>query len=97
MANVSVDGAIHFVCMDWRHMIELQSAGDNIYSELKNLVVWKKSNGGMESHLHGTDTIGRKSSPRKPAIMHGSLVEGCGPPSIPLSFILAIVLPSRDT
>jgi DNA modification methylase len=47
MANVSVDGAIHFVCMDWRHMTELQSAGDNIYSELKNLVVWKKSNGGM--------------------------------------------------
>ncbi|WP_299749745.1 site-specific DNA-methyltransferase [uncultured Boseongicola sp.] len=47
MANVSVDGAIHFVCMDWRHMTELQAAGDKIYSELKNLVVWKKSNGGM--------------------------------------------------
>ena len=47
MANVSVDGAIHFVCMDWRHMPELQAAGDKIYSELKNLVVWKKSNGGM--------------------------------------------------
>ena len=47
MANVSVDGAIHFVCMDWRHMPELQTAGDKVYSELKNLVVWKKSNGGM--------------------------------------------------
>jgi DNA modification methylase len=47
MANVSVDGAIHFVCMDWRHMPELQAAGGNVYSELKNLVVWKKSNGGM--------------------------------------------------
>lgn len=47
MANVSVDGAIHFVCMDWRHMGELRAAGNTIYSELKNLVVWKKSNGGM--------------------------------------------------
>lgn len=47
MRNVSVDGAIHFVCMDWRHIGELQSAGDGIYSELKNLIVWKKSNGGM--------------------------------------------------
>ena len=47
MANVSDDGAIHFVCMDWRHMGELRAAGNTIYSELKNLVVWKKSNGGM--------------------------------------------------
>lgn len=47
MTDVSVDGAIHFVCMDWRHMTELQTAGDAVYSELKNLVVWKKSNAGM--------------------------------------------------
>jgi len=47
MAKVSVDGAIHFICMDWRHMPELQAAGGKVYSELKNLVVWKKSNGGM--------------------------------------------------
>jgi len=47
MANVSLDGAIHFVCMDWRHMDELSAAGDTIYSELKNLVVWAKTNGGM--------------------------------------------------
>jgi DNA modification methylase len=47
MAGVSHDGAIHFVCMDWRHMAELQAAGANVYSELKNLVVWAKTNGGM--------------------------------------------------
>ena len=47
MADVSADGAIHFVCMDWRHMGELQTAGDAVYTELKNLVVWKKSNAGM--------------------------------------------------
>lgn len=49
MADVSLDGAIHFVCMDWRHMDELSAAGDKIYSELKNLVVWAKTNGGMGS------------------------------------------------
>lgn len=47
MANVSIDGAIHFVCMDWRHIGELQAVGDETYSELKNLIVWKKTNGGM--------------------------------------------------
>ncbi|WP_289053033.1 site-specific DNA-methyltransferase [uncultured Aliiroseovarius sp.] len=47
MSDVSLDGAIHFVCMDWRHIEELQIAGRKIYSELKNLIVWKKTNGGM--------------------------------------------------
>ncbi|MCG7519498.1 DNA methyltransferase [Ruegeria sp. Ofav3-42] len=47
MAGVSIDGAIHFVCMDWRHMPELQAAGSKTYSELKNLIVWAKTNGGM--------------------------------------------------
>lgn len=47
MAAVSLDGAIHFTCMDWRHMAELQAAGAKVYSELKNLVVRAKINGGM--------------------------------------------------
>ncbi|GAA6164004.1 DNA modification methylase [Pelagimonas sp. KU-00592-HH] len=49
MARVSSDGAIHFVCMDWRHLPELLFAGAEVYSELKNLVVWKKTNAGMGS------------------------------------------------
>ena len=47
MAAYSADGSIHFVCMDWRHMIETLAAGESTYSELKNLCVWVKSNGGM--------------------------------------------------
>ena len=43
----SLDGAIHFVCMDWRHMGEVLTAGEGVYSELKNLIVWAKDNGGM--------------------------------------------------
>tara|TARA_R110002072_G_scaffold17119_1_gene65579 strand:+ start:1970 stop:3301 length:1332 start_codon:yes stop_codon:yes gene_type:complete len=41
------DGAIAFVCMDWRHMGELLSAGRQVFSELKNVCVWNKTNGGM--------------------------------------------------
>jgi hypothetical protein len=48
-ATYSVDGAIHFVCMDWRHIGELLAAGQAVYSELKNLCVWCKTNGGMGS------------------------------------------------
>lgn len=43
----SVDGAIHFICMDWRHMAEMLEAGEGVYTELKNLIVWAKDNGGM--------------------------------------------------
>jgi DNA modification methylase len=46
-AAVSKDGAIAYVCMDWRHMGELLAAGRAVFSELKNLCVWNKTNGGM--------------------------------------------------
>jgi len=46
-AAVMRDGAIAFVCMDWRHMGELLAAGSAVFTELKNLVVWNKTNGGM--------------------------------------------------
>jgi DNA modification methylase len=49
MANNSVDGSIHFICMDWRHQPEVLDAGSAIYDELKNLVIWVKDNGGMGS------------------------------------------------
>ncbi|MCA3644441.1 MAG: ParB N-terminal domain-containing protein, partial [Methylobacterium sp.] len=41
------DGSIHFNCMDWRHMAEMLEAGEGVYAELKNLIVWAKDNGGM--------------------------------------------------
>lgn len=39
------DGAIAYVCMDWRHMDELLVAGRRVFSALKNLCVWNKSLG----------------------------------------------------
>ncbi len=49
MAEWSADGSIHFICMDWRHVDEISAAGREIYSELKNLIVWVKDNAGMGS------------------------------------------------
>jgi len=49
MADRCRDGAILFVCMDWRHMGELLATGERCGLELKNLCVWNKTNGGMGS------------------------------------------------
>jgi DNA modification methylase len=49
LAAVSVDGALHSSCMDWRHIGEVLAAGRGVYDELKNLCVWVKDNGGMGS------------------------------------------------
>jgi DNA modification methylase len=49
LAEHSTDGSIHFVCSDWRHLDEMLSAGRRVYRELKNFVIWHKSNAGMGS------------------------------------------------
>ena len=49
MTAFSLDGSLHFICMDWRHMKELMNASEPHYSELKNLIVWNKEKGGMGS------------------------------------------------
>ena len=48
-AAVSMDGAIHYQCMDWGHVEEMMAAGRSAYSGLKNICVWAKDNGGMGS------------------------------------------------
>lgn len=48
-ARISRDGAIHFVCMDWRHIDDLSVVGHDVYGELLNLCIWNKSNAGMGS------------------------------------------------
>jgi DNA modification methylase len=48
-AAVSRSGAVHFVCMDWRHMADVQAVAPSVYGDLLNLCVWNKSNAGMGS------------------------------------------------
>ncbi len=48
-AKVSREGAVHFVCMDWRHMDDVTASVDDVYDKLLNICVWNKSNAGMGS------------------------------------------------
>ena len=48
-ATASRDGAVHFVCMDHRHVAELAAAGEQVYGARLNICVWNKSNAGMGS------------------------------------------------
>ena len=48
-ATVSREGAVHFVCMDWRHMSDVEAVGPDVYGDLLNICVWNKSNAGMGS------------------------------------------------
>jgi DNA modification methylase len=49
-ARHSGNGSVSFVCMDWRHLGEILAAGREAYSELKQLVVWAKTNAGQGSY-----------------------------------------------
>ena len=46
-ARCARDGAIAFVAMDWRHLGEALAAGREVFSEMKNLCVWNKTNAGL--------------------------------------------------
>src|SRR5712671_200430 len=66
-AAVSRDGAVHFVCMDWRHLGELIEAGGAVYDAMLNMIIWVKSNGvfrvGQEAHLNNVE-LGRHGRSR---------------------------------
>lgn len=48
-AQMSRPGAVHFICMDWRHLDDVSAVGGSVYGELLNICVWNKSNAGMGS------------------------------------------------
>jgi DNA modification methylase len=49
LARNSSDGALQFVCMDWRHTRELLTAAGKANLEFKNLCVWVKEVAGQGS------------------------------------------------
>jgi DNA modification methylase len=51
MAACSVPGAVLQVCIDWRHVNEMTTAGRRVYGakQLLNICVWRKNNAGMGS------------------------------------------------
>ena len=48
-AQFSRERAVHFVCMDWRHLGELIEAGHEVYGDMLNLVIWVETNAGQGS------------------------------------------------
>lgn len=49
MANFSIDGSIHYQCIDWAHAYEMLVAGQAAYAQVKAICVWNKGTGGMGS------------------------------------------------
>lgn len=47
--RVSRDGALHYVCIDWRHVSELIDAARALYGAMLNICVWVKTNAGQGS------------------------------------------------
>ncbi len=49
LARYCRDGAIVYSCIDWRHLPDMLAVGESLFTELKNLCVWNKTNAGMGS------------------------------------------------
>jgi DNA modification methylase len=49
LAHYAAAGALHYICMDWRHLREVLAAGDTAFGPLVNLIVWAKTNAGQGS------------------------------------------------
>jgi DNA modification methylase len=49
LCDFSANNSVHYVCIDFRHLGELLSAGRQNYDEFLNLCVWVKNQGGMGS------------------------------------------------
>jgi DNA modification methylase len=49
LAKFSRAGSLHYIFMDWRSIADLLSAGEEVYDQLLNIIVWAKPNGGMGS------------------------------------------------
>ncbi|WP_300782361.1 DNA methyltransferase [Enhydrobacter sp.] len=49
LAASSVDGALNYIAMDWRHEIDVHAASEGVYSKHVNTCVWFKKNAGMGS------------------------------------------------
>lgn len=46
IAQHSVPGSMHFAFIDWKHLGEMQAAGEAAFTELKNVIIWDKACGG---------------------------------------------------
>jgi DNA modification methylase len=48
-AKFCENGALAYIFMDWRNLAQIQIAGNEVFSQLKNIIVWVKTNAGQGS------------------------------------------------
>lgn len=74
-ARVSAPGAVHFACIDWRHVHDLIEGALSVYGAYLNLVVWNKTNAGQgglyrnQHELIGVFRVG--ASPHRDNVQQG--------------------------
>ena len=49
LVKFSFDGSLHYIFMDWRNINILLTQGKKYYTELKDIAIWDKGQGGMGS------------------------------------------------
>jgi len=47
LKSYSINGSIQYLCMDWRHLREMQDAASPLFGPPRQVCVWVKDNGGM--------------------------------------------------
>jgi DNA modification methylase len=55
--NCTVDGGVHIIAIDHRHLRDLFAAADPLYDDYLNMVVWTKTNSGMGSFYRSRHEI----------------------------------------
>jgi DNA modification methylase len=48
-------GGLLYICMDWRHLCDLQSTAEQLGLTPMNLCVWAKTNAGMGTFYRDDD------------------------------------------
>lgn len=77
IARFASDGAIVFVCSDWRAYPHMLEATAGVFHEQKNLVVWAKTNAGMGSFYRSQyELIAAFKASRGPTINNFGLGQG---------------------
>jgi hypothetical protein len=83
MADVSRNGALHYICMDWGHLFELLTAGRAAYRGLVNICVWTKPSGRLGGSTARRTRWWRSSNTaaRATATMSSSAASGATAPT----------------
>ena len=60
----TIDGSIHYVCMDWRHIGEMMAAGDTAYSELKKFLLFgRRATPAWEAFIVASTSLSSSGNP----------------------------------